>query len=161
MSDSRRQQSPDSQQAVAHAPEGESTEADRRYARRLALATAAANLAILAVGGLVPELLYWSLCGVGIVSFIGILVLVNATSKDPNFEKGEMRKAITGGFFLFYFVVMGLFVASGFGEQSNAQIQTVIEQLMTPLSYLAGAIGAYYFGSRSFEKFLGARNKSE
>jgi len=176
MTDSSGQAPKDSQQTNAQAKvqeqqEGASTSSDtatsdgtktsaRRFrnARLLALATGVGNLGVLIVGSFIPDLLYWSLCGTGIISFIGILTLVNYTSQDPNFQKGEMRKAIAGSFFIFYFVIMGVFVSSGFGAPSNSQLQAVIEQLMAPLSYLAGAIGAYYFGSRSFEKFLGQRN---
>lgn len=121
----------------------------------ISIAIAISNLFAFAIGGLLPNLIYWSLGSVGIISFIGILILVNDGSKDPNFEKGEMRKAIAGSFFIFYFVVIGLFVSSGFLPQETPQIQSIIEQLMTPLTYLTGAIGAYYFGARSFEKFLG------
>jgi len=140
----------------------DSKELEQRFrnSRLLALVTAIANLAVLVAGGLFPNLLYWSLCGVGIISFLGILILVNYTSQDPNFQKGEMRKAIAGSFVIVYFVVLGIFVSSAFDPPENSQSQAVIEQVMTPLSYLTGAIGAYYFGSRSFEKFLGQRYDS-
>jgi len=48
-----------------------------RNSRLLALAIAIINLLVLAVGGFISDLLYWSLCSVGIISFIGILTLVN------------------------------------------------------------------------------------
>jgi len=137
----------------------DSKELEQRFrnSRLLALITAIADLGVLIVGGLFPNLLYWSLCGVGIISFLGILILVNYTSKDPNFQKGEMRKAIAGSFIIVYFVILGVFVASGLHPQQDPQIQAVIGKVMEPLSWLTGAIGAYYFGARSFEKFLGKK----
>lgn len=172
MSDSQEQQSVTSNQVETEATsknnrenantrhtDNASQELEKRFrnSRLLALTTAIADLGVLIVGGLFPNLLYWSLCGVGIISFLGILILVNYTSQDPNFQKGEMRKAIAGSFIIVYFVILGVFVSSGFNPQQHSEIQAVIQKVMEPLSWLTGAIGAYYFGARSFEKFLGKK----
>jgi len=47
----------------------------------------------------------WSVGSVGIITFIGILMLVNYLSESPGFEKGEMRKAIAGSFIAVYFII--------------------------------------------------------
>ena len=123
-----------------------------RTARILAIVIAALDLIVLGLGGFYKEFLYWSIGSVGIISFIGILTLVNSTSQDVSFQTGEMRKAIAGSFVIVYLLVLSLFVSTGFSPSSNEQSTEVIKNIMTPLSYLMGAIAAFYFGSKYLEK---------
>ncbi len=121
-------------------------------ARFLAVLIGVADIVVLGIGGFYQQFLYWSLGSVGIITFLGILTLVNSTSQSPNFDTGEMRKAIAGSFVILYLLVLSLLVSSGFSPISNEESTEVIGNIMTPLSYLMGAIAAFYFGSKYLEK---------
>ncbi len=121
-------------------------------ARTLALLIGIADIVVLGLGGLYPQFLYWSLGSVAIITFLGILTLVNSASLSPEFNTGEMRKAIASSFVILYLIVLAVFVSTGFGSSGNEQSTEVINNVMTPLSYLMGAIAAFYFGEKYIEK---------
>ncbi len=129
------------------------TSDDRFFkARVLAGVIAFSDISVLSVGAVWPSFLFWSLASTGIISFLGIFTLINTTSQDTDFKNGEMRKAITGSFLIFYILVLALFVSSGFGSTESQQSQEIIETVMSPLSTLMGAITLFYFGSRYLDK---------
>jgi len=54
----------------------------------------------------------WSVGSVGIITFLGILVLVNYLSESFAFDGGEMPKAIAGSFIATYFTLVSLLTFS-------------------------------------------------
>ena len=56
-----------------------------------------------------------SVGSVGVITFLGILMLVNYLSNSPALDKGEMRKAITGAFIAVYFALVSLLTFTEFG----------------------------------------------
>ena len=99
----------------------------------------------------------FSVCSVGVITFIGILMLVNAVSESSSFDMGEMRKAITGSFIVVYFAVMALLVFRGVETVDNELSKTIIEHF----TYLMGIIIVFYFGSRGVIEYLKYKNKTK
>ena len=92
----------------------------------------------------------------GIMNFIGILLLVNRSSGSRSFEKGEMRKGMAGALLSVYFVMLSLIL---FGEFHTAS-PGVSEKVVDSLTFLAGTIVVFYFGGSSIRDFnLSGRNE--
>ena len=87
-----------------------------------------------------------SMAGVGLVSFFGVIALVNGAAGTGALDSGEMRKAITAAFITVYLTFVGLtFVHQyPFGMQED-------------FTKLVGAIMLFYFGSSSFRDYLAAK----
>ena len=100
--------------------------------------------------------------GVGLVTFLGVLMLANFLSESSNLDKGEVRKAITASCFAVYFAITGLLLEARSTAPTaltapTAQGTTETElakTIVAHLTYLVGIIVAFYFGSRSVEKYL-------
>jgi hypothetical protein len=81
-----------------------------------------------------------SLPGIGIITFLGILVLSHR-SGHPGFKKVEMRCAIAATFMVVYFTMLGVLLFSNIG------LSPVARTLINNFTYLVGAVIAFYFGS--------------
>jgi len=92
----------------------------------------------------------WSVGSIGIITFFGILMLVNYLSESPGFEKGEMRKAIAGSFIAVYFTLVALLGFKGFDIASSELAKTIIGHF----TYLIGIIIVFYFGSSAVRDYL-------
>lgn len=99
----------------------------------------------------------WSVASVGIVSFFGILMLVNYLSESPALEKGEVRKALAGSFIVVYFTIISLFTFTEFSLSDTGIAKTIIGHF----TYLIGIIIVFYFASSSVREFLKTREKRE
>ncbi len=92
----------------------------------------------------------WSVGSVGIITFFGMLMLVNYLSESPGFEKGEMRKAIAGSFIAVYFTLVALLGFKGFCSAGTELAKTIIGHF----TYLIGIIVVFYFGSSAVRDYL-------
>ena len=99
----------------------------------------------------------WSVGSVGIVTFFGILMLVNYLSESPALEKGEVRKAIAGSFIAVYFTIVSLFT---FTELSVSETETA-KTIIGHFTYLIGIIVVFYFASSSVREYLRIKEKRE
>ncbi|TET62872.1 hypothetical protein E3J48_03600 [Candidatus Aerophobetes bacterium] len=102
----------------------------------------------------------WSLGSIGVITFLGILMLANYLSDSPTLDKGEMRKAITGSFIAVYFALVSLLTFTGFSPSSEKLAETIIGHF----TYLVGIVVVFYFGSsgvREYLKFKERRQNSE
>jgi len=98
----------------------------------------------------------WSVGSVGVITFLGILMLSNYLSESPKLDKGEMRKAIAASCIAVYFVLLSLLTFAGFSP-SDTKIATT---MVGHFSYIVGIVIVFYFGSRPVEKFIELREKS-
>lgn len=87
-----------------------------------------------------------STAGVGIVSFFGVIALVNGAAGTGALDNGEMRKAITAAFITVYLTFVGL-----------TFVHPYPFSMQDDFSKLVGAIVLFYFGSSSFRDYLAAK----
>ena len=102
----------------------------------------------------------WSVGSIGLITFLGILMLVNYLSESPALDRGEMRKAIAGSFIAVYFALVSLLTFTGFSPSSEKLAETIIGHF----TYLVGIVVIFYFGSsgvREYLKFKERRHNSK
>ena len=97
-----------------------------------------------------------SIAIVGIITFLGILVLTNLLSQDPDLSKAEMRRAIAGSSMVVYFTLLSLVTFSKDLPNSG-----LAETAVAHFTYIVGIIIVFYFGSRSLEKYREAGKDNE
>ncbi len=129
----------------------------KRWKKAVIMASAIAfiDAAALLFGALIPPLIPWSVGSVGIVTFFGILMLVNYLSSSPALDKGEMRKAIAGSFIAVYFVLVSLLTFTGFGHSNPELAGTIIGHFTS----LVKIIIIFYFGSSMVREYLKIKEK--
>ena len=125
-----------------------------RIAFGIALIIGIADISVLFLGNANKSFTSWSVGTVGIITFLGVLMLVNYLSKDPNVTKGEVRKAIAASCIAVYFVLVALLTFSG-SNLSDTLVETVIEHF----TYIIGIVIVFYFGSRSIEEYMKLKGK--
>ena len=125
-----------------------------RIAFGIALIIGIADVSVLFLGNANKSFTSWSVGTVGIITFLGVLMLVNYLSKDPNVTKGEVRKAIAASCIAVYFVLVSLLAFSG----SNLS-DTVAETVIKCFTCIIGIIIVFYFGSRSVEEYMKLKGK--
>ena len=98
---------------------------------------------------------YWLFVSMGLVTFFGMVVLVNYMSGTAPLNTGEVRKALTVSFVAVYFAMMPL-LAFGGVQYIPGQPVTILIQSFTAI--MAIIIG-FYFGTRAIEKYVKAKKK--
>jgi len=99
----------------------------------------------------------WSVGSIGIITFLGILILVNYLSNSAAFDKGEMRKAIAGSFIAVYFALVSLLTFTGFSPSSEKLAETIIGHF----TYLVGIVVIFYFGSSAVRDYLKMKKEGQ
>ncbi len=93
--------------------------------------------------------LQWIFVSLGLVTFLGIMLIVNYMSGTSPFNTGEIRKAITVSLLTVYLAFVPLMalgmVTSPLG---NSQI------IVTNFTWLMGAVIVVYFSTRSLEEYI-------
>ena len=108
------------------------------------------NAAILAFGACLGHL--FAIAGLGMVTFIGVLMLTNYLSESTAFDKGEMRKAITASVVVVFFALIALF-----SMPTKPIKEEIAKQSLEHIAYLVGILIAFYFVSRSVDSFIKAK----
>jgi len=93
--------------------------------------------------------LQWIFLGIGIVTFFGILLLVNYMSGTSPYNSGEIRKAITGSFITVYLIFVPLV---SFGTVSITLLKPM--QAIENFTWILGIVVIFYFLSRAVEEFV-------
>jgi hypothetical protein len=96
----------------------------------------------------------WIFIGIGIVTFFGILLLVNYMSGTSSYNSGEIRKAITGAFVTVYLIFVPMI--------SIGSIHIPTLQPMNSILYftiLVGIVVVCYFVSRTLEEYVKIKNR--
>lgn len=131
-------------------------EQEKRWGRRgakaalMALFIIVLDIAAIALGVTGTVSVALSVGAVGVITFIGVLILANYLSRDPELAKKEMRKAIAASFTLVYLVLLGLVV---FTETPGADAE-LASTVVGHFTWVVGIIIIFYFGSRTIEEYL-------
>ena len=115
------------------------------------IACAVATLSIASfLFGMFYDNVSWSIAGVGIITFFGMLVISSYhTIHQPN-SKGTMRKAIAGSMISVYVIVLALLFSDKLPSIENEAAMV----LMQNFSYVIMTIIGFYFGSKGAIEFL-------
>lgn len=92
----------------------------------------------------------WIFIAMGVITFFGILLVVNYMSGSSPLDTGEIRKALTGTFVILYFVFIPLVTFGGISVTQGDSVKTII----TNFTWIVGAIIIFYFGSRAVEEYV-------
>jgi len=127
----------------------------------MAIVIGALDILVLFLGTFELFHIAWSVASIGVITFLGILMLVNYLSESRAFDKGEMRKAITGSFVAVYFALVSLLTFTDFSPSDNTELaKTIIGHFTT----LIEIIIVFYFASsgvREYFKFKERRQKAK
>lgn len=94
--------------------------------------------------------LYWIFVSLGLVTFLGIMLIVNYMSGTSPFNSGEIRKATTVSLITIYLAFVPL-MTFGIVE---LPLGTSIQSIVTNFSWIIGAIIVLYFTTRPIEEYI-------
>ncbi len=121
-----------------------------RRAFGIAAAVVGLDIAALALGICVEKVpVAFALAAVGVITFVGILVMANRLSGDAGINKAEMRKAIAASFSLVY---LGLLAGAAF-PRGNVADSSLAGTVVGHFTWAMGIIIVFYFGSRAVETY--------
>ena len=92
----------------------------------------------------------WSIVGVGIITFFGMLVISSYHNLHQPDSTGTMRKAIAGSMISVYLVVLGLLFSDNLPSFENEASMIMMQNF----SYVIMTIIGFYFGSKGAKEFL-------
>jgi peptidoglycan/LPS O-acetylase OafA/YrhL len=111
-------------------------------------------VAVLAIAsfwyGVIINEISWSIAGVGIITFFGMLAISSYHSLHQPNSTGTLRKAIAASMISVYIVVLSLLFSDNLPILENEASMT----LMSNFSYVIMTIIAFYFGSKGATEFL-------
>lgn len=91
--------------------------------------------------------------GIGIVTFFGLLLLVNYMSGTTAYDTGELRKAITGSFIVTYLIFVPLI---SFGTVTIPLIDPI--SAVSSFTWIVAIVVIFYFLSRGIEEYIKAKH---
>ena len=92
----------------------------------------------------------WSIAGVGMITFFGMLAISSYHSLHAPNTTGTMRKAIASSMISVYVVVLALLFSGNLPNLENEASMTLMENF----SYVIMTIIGFYFGSKGAAEFL-------
>jgi len=101
--------------------------------------------------------LTWSIASVGVITFVGMLILANYASQTFGFEGGEMRTAIASSIVVVYFVLIS-FLTFSRGTLPEQPLATTVIQHFT---YVVEIVIIFYFGSKAVTEALNKLRTSQ
>lgn len=128
-----------------------------RKAIRIAIVIGVLDILVLFLGTFKLFHIAWSVGSVGVITFLGILMLVNYLSESAAFDKGEMRKAIAASFIAVYFALVSLLTFTDFSPSGTELAETIIGHFRT----LIIIIIVSYFGSSGVREYLKFRERRQ
>ena len=93
--------------------------------------------------------LQWIFIGIGIVTFMGILVVVNYMSGTSPLNTGEVRKALTASVITVYLTFIPLVTFGSVQIPAQGAIKYIVESF----TWIVGIIIVLYFISRAVEEY--------
>ncbi len=121
------------------------------WIRTVILACIVASLAIGSFWyGVTIDKISWSIAGVGIITFFGMLSISSYHSLHQPNSTGTLRKAIAASMISVYIVVLALLFSDDLPPLENEASMT----LMNNFSYVIITIIGFYFGSKGATEFL-------
>ncbi len=100
--------------------------------------------------GVIIDKISWSIVGVGIITFFGMLSISSYHSLHQPNSTGTLRKAIAASMISVYIVVLALLFSDDLPPLENEASMT----LMNNFSYVIITIIGFYFGSKGATEFL-------
>lgn len=142
------------------AKEEEKAKEEKRKRRRIGTVTTVAigalDIGVLFLGTRLDSFhIAWSVGCVGVITFLGVLMLVNYLSDSDAVDKGEMRKAIAGSVVAVYFALVSLLTFRGFYPQDTELAKTIVGHF----TWLVGIVVVFYFGSRAATEYMEIRDQ--
>jgi cation transport ATPase len=101
--------------------------------------------------------IYWFFISLGLVTFFGMVVVVNYMSGTAPLNTGEVRKALTVAFIAVYFAMMPLMVFGGVQYLPGQPVTILVESFTALMAIIIG----FYFGTRAIEKYVKAKKNSK
>lgn len=96
----------------------------------------------------------WIFISIGLITFFGVVVIVNYMSGTSPLDTGEIRKAVTVSFITVYFVFVPIVTFGSIRIPQDEPFKTII----TNFTWIVGLIIAFYFGSRVIEEYVKSKN---
>ena len=115
----------------------------------IACIVAGLSIASFLLGELVGNI-SWSIVGVGVITFFGMLAISSYHSLHKKNSTGTMRKAIASSMISVYIVVLALLFSGNLPSLENDASMTLMENF----SYVIMTIIGFYFGSKGTTEFL-------
>jgi len=106
------------------------------------------SIIVLLIGVLDIVRLSWSVASMSIIVFLGSLLMLNSSSKSPEFNRGEIRQAITIGIVNLYLVLVGTCIFFE-GTQSDFAL-SLLKHLTTMVELVIG----FYYGEKLLSKWI-------
>lgn len=100
--------------------------------------------------GVILDEIAWSIAGVGIITFFGMLAISSYNSLHQPNSTGTLRKAIASSMITVYIVVLSLLFSGNLPSLENQASMTLMENF----SYVIMTIIGFYFGSKGANEFL-------
>jgi len=94
--------------------------------------------------------LQWIFVSLGLVTFLGMMLIVNYMSGTSPFNTGEIRKAITVSLITVYLAFAPLMAFGLVVFPMGSSAQTIV----TNFTWLIGAVIVLYFGTRPVEEYI-------
>jgi hypothetical protein len=99
--------------------------------------------------------IYWFFVSLGLVTFFGMVVVVNYMSGTAPLDTGEVRKALTVSFLSVYFAMIPLLAFGGVQFIPGQSVTIMIQSFSVLMAIIIG----FYFGTRAVEKYVTSKKK--
>lgn len=98
--------------------------------------------------------LQWIFASIGIITFFGIMLIVNYMSGTSPFNTGEIRKAITVSLLTVYLAFVPIMAFELIAFPTGASAKTIV----TNFTWIIGAVIVLYFSTRPIEEYIKKMN---
>ncbi len=115
----------------------------------IACVVGAIDFAVISVGIVVNDVTF-SIAGVGLVTFFGMLIISSYHVIHQPDSKGTMRKALAGSLVAVYVVILALSLSGRLENVQNQMVMTLIENF----TWIIITIIGFYFGTKGVTEFL-------
>jgi hypothetical protein len=115
----------------------------------IACLVCAADIVVLLTGIFLDDIV-WSIAGVGLITFFGMLIISSYHAIHHPDSKGTMRKALAGSLVAVYVVILALSLSGKLYYTENAMVMILVENFSVVIVTIIG----FYFGTKGATEFL-------
>jgi tellurite resistance protein TehA-like permease len=115
----------------------------------IACLVCAADVVVL-LTGIVLDDVVWSIAGVGLITFFGMLIISSYHAIHHPDSKGTMRKALAGSLVAVYVVILSLSLSGRLYYTENVMVMILVENFSVVIITIIG----FYFGTKGATEFL-------
>lgn len=109
----------------------------------------AADIIVLLTGIILDDVA-WSIAGVGLITFFGMLIISSYHAIHHPDSKGTMRKALAGSLVAVYVVILALSLSGRLYYTENVMVMILVENFSVVIITIIG----FYFGTKGATEFL-------